>query len=226
MDADRVKDHFDEEAPRYDDLIVRLIPGYREQHDVILGILPFDRESPLRVLDLGCGTGALSRLVLDAYPNARVEATDLATGMLAECAANLAGFGHRVSYRELDFGSGDLGSGYGLVLAGLSVHHIDDEAKRDLFRRVFDALRPGGMFVMREIVTADTPGQTEADRERWRAFMDESGEDGRRWYEQSLGEDHPASLTDQLEWLRDAGFAQVAAPWRRINFAVFGGVRP
>lgn len=29
----KVREHFDEEAARYDSLVVRLIPGYREQHE-------------------------------------------------------------------------------------------------------------------------------------------------------------------------------------------------
>ncbi len=226
MTSDRVREHFDEEAPTYDELIVRLIPGYHEQHDVILGVLSFPQDTALRVLDLGCGTGALSRLVLDAFPNARVEATDLAPGMLAECAANLATFGDRVSMCELDFGSGDLGTGYDLVVSGLAIHHIDDAAKRELFAKAFDALVPGGIFLMRDIVTSDTPEQTRSDLERWRTFMHEAGEDAERWYLQSLGEDHPASLSDQLGWLGAAGFTDAACHWRRINFAVYGGRKP
>ena len=40
MDLDAVREHFEQEAFDYDGLTPRLIPRYREQHDVILQLIP------------------------------------------------------------------------------------------------------------------------------------------------------------------------------------------
>lgn len=38
--------------------------------------------------------------------------------------------------------------------------------------------------------------------------------------------DKPAKLDDQLEWLREAGFADVDCYYKYLMFAVYGGRRP
>ena len=89
MSLDKVRNHFEEEAFEYDELIPRIIPKYIEQNDVMLTLIPFDRSKEIRVLDLGAGTGILSYLILKAFPKAGVVAFDLAENMLATCEKNL-----------------------------------------------------------------------------------------------------------------------------------------
>ena len=90
MEVDKVRKHFEEEAFDYDGLIPRLIPKYHEQNEIILTLIPFDRSRVVKVLDLGCGTGILSYLVLSVFPRAQVVAFDLAENMLAACSQNLS----------------------------------------------------------------------------------------------------------------------------------------
>jgi tRNA (cmo5U34)-methyltransferase len=224
--SDAVRDHFDDEADRYDALIVRLIPGYAEQHAAVLSAIPFARDSALKVLDLGCGTGALSGLVLREFPNAHVHAVDLAPNMLAQYAERHAEFAGRFDCAVGDFADRDLGSGYDVIVSGLAIHHLDDAGKRDLYRRIAEALVPGGVFVQRELILGETAEQTERFHAEWRAFIADHGEDAERWFATYAAEDRPASLRDNLAWLAEGGLTDVACYWQRANFAVFGGVRP
>jgi len=64
MNVKQVQDHFEEEALEYDKAILRIVPFYHEQHEIILQILPFEKQNPLQILDLGCGTGVLSHVLL------------------------------------------------------------------------------------------------------------------------------------------------------------------
>lgn len=220
-----VRDHFDSEADAYDDLIPRLIPGYFEQEREILAAIPFVHEMPIRVADLGCGTGALSRTVLDAFPAATLAGFDIAPGMIEACRERLAGFGGRVSLSLADIDGDDLGGPYDVVVSGLAIHHLEDESKRRLFRRVLEALEPDGVFLIREIVLGETAEETERLHAGWRSFMRDNGVDDAHWFEKYLHEDRPTSLRAQLAWLEEAGFDDVRALWSRLNFAVFGGRR-
>jgi malonyl-CoA O-methyltransferase len=47
--------------------------------------------APAKIAELGCGTGFLTRHLLNEYPSARVLATDLAPAMVAQCTHQLAG---------------------------------------------------------------------------------------------------------------------------------------
>lgn len=223
MDLKGVRAHFDEEAIAYDARILRIVPQYREQGELILEVLPFDAESAIHVLDLGCGTGALSYLALAAFPAATLVACDLSENMLAICRRRLDRFAPRATFRQADFGSCDLGAEtFDLVLSGLAIHHLDGAGTRALYRRIHRALRPGGMFVNRELVLGATPAWTKRYEHLWRAHAALSGENDQGWFQQYVDEDQPASVDDHLAWLGDAGFIEVACHFRRLNFAVFG----
>ncbi|MBI0293470.1 class I SAM-dependent methyltransferase [Streptomyces sp. PRKS01-29] len=78
---------FDHAAPGYDRLVA-LNPGYHahlRRSARRLG-LP-GRGAGLRLLDLGCGTGASTAALLAAAPEARIVAVDASAGMLARATA-------------------------------------------------------------------------------------------------------------------------------------------
>lgn len=227
MDLHRVRAHFDEEASAYDTQILRIVPQYREQGELILDVLPFNTSRPVRALDLGCGTGALAYLVLSAFPEATVVACDLSENMLAMCARRLARFAPRATFRQTDFGACDLGAGeFDLVVSGLAIHHLDGAGARALYQRIHRALRPGGMFVNRELVLGATPAWTKRYEALWREHVTLSGERDESWFQNYLDEDQPAAVEEHLMWLRDAAFIEVACHYRRLNFAIFGGSKP
>jgi tRNA (cmo5U34)-methyltransferase len=226
MNIDRIRKHFEDEASSYDGLIGRLIPHYHEQHEVIAKLIPFNDDTQFKALDLGTGTSALAHLLLRFFPNANVCAFDLAENMLEVCRGRLSAFSDRVTFMRGDFSVDAIGSGYDVILSGLAIHHLTHQKKKELFERIFCALNPGGILIIRDIALGATPALTELYERLWREFMRSSGEDDSVWFEKYLSEDIPASVEDQTAWLRDAGFIEVACHWRHLNFAIFGGRRP
>jgi demethylmenaquinone methyltransferase / 2-methoxy-6-polyprenyl-1,4-benzoquinol methylase len=81
--ARRIRGLFDEIAPRYDILnhmlSFNLDPWWRGQ-----AVSSLQLKSGHKVLDACCGTGALSRAVLSAEPDAEITGSDFSTQMLAE----------------------------------------------------------------------------------------------------------------------------------------------
>jgi tRNA (cmo5U34)-methyltransferase len=226
MEPPHVRDHFQDEAPTYDEGILRIVPHYREQHAVLLDLLPFGPDAELQVLDLGCGTGVLSRAVLSAYPRARAVAMDLTPGMLEQCASALSPFRDRLTLQLGDFGKDPIGKGYHLVVSGLAIHHLDDAGKRALYARIFQALEPGGVFLNRDVVLGASPAWTARYEALWKKHALSRGEVDDAWFQRYRDEDMPASVEDQLAWLGEAGFSEVACHWRYLNFAIFGGSKP
>jgi len=103
----------------------------------MLGLLPHRPEQTLSALDLGCGTGVLSYLLLSHFPNIRVTAYDLAENMLATCKKNLTGYSDRVTLKQGNFGTDSFGEGYDVVLSGFAIHHLDNPGKADLYKRIY-----------------------------------------------------------------------------------------
>ncbi|MEG4496950.1 class I SAM-dependent methyltransferase [Microcoleus sp. F10-C6] len=224
MNLDSVREQFEQRAFDYDGLITRLIPRYREQHDLILQLIPLETNAKIKVLDLGAGTGILSALILQAFPQANVVAFDMAKNMLKTCQTNLSAFGKRLTLQQGNFAEDDFGNGYDLVVSGLAIHHLDSEGKQKLFHKLFDSMNPGGILLIRDIVTGATPRLTEQYEHLWRQYMKANGEDDAAWFQNYLKEDIPSSVEEQTKWLAEAGFADAGCHWRYLNFAIFGGL--
>ncbi|RBI60949.1 class I SAM-dependent methyltransferase [halophilic archaeon] len=220
-----------EDSRVYDPGIEAIVPRYDELHDAILNAPPQERSAPVRVLELGAGTGELTAKLLTRFPESTVLAVDHSENMLTEAERKLETFGDRFEIARGAFPDDypTERAEYDLVVSSLAVHHLDGEDKRALFDAVYDALVPGGWFVNGDVVRFDADHlETLADTmiQNWvRSKGWEEEEFMERW-EASDDYDDPDTLTDQLVWLREAGFESVTPVWQYYNFAVFGGGKP
>jgi malonyl-CoA O-methyltransferase len=84
------------------------------------------REAP-RVLELGCGTGLLSRHLLARYPDGSFVLTDTASAMIAECRRNLSVSGpRRVSFEVMDAGEAGGHDELDLIVTSMTLHWVAD----------------------------------------------------------------------------------------------------
>jgi 2-polyprenyl-3-methyl-5-hydroxy-6-metoxy-1,4-benzoquinol methylase len=116
------------------------------------------------MLDIGGSHGHLSVLLCRAHPGLRAVVMDLPAAV-AESAPLLAaeGMGDRVAHRAGDVLTDDLGAEeYDLILAFSLVHHFDAETNRSLAVRCARALRPGGVYVIGDLMRAESPSGTSA----------------------------------------------------------------
>ncbi|HVA40451.1 MAG TPA: class I SAM-dependent methyltransferase [Candidatus Binataceae bacterium] len=220
-------------AERYDAVRRNLVPCfdgfYGGALDAIGDWAGARASATLDVLDLGAGTGLLSAMVMGRLPRARLHLVDVSDAMLAQARQRFAGpAASNVSFEARDYTQGSLGGPWDLVVSALSIHHLDDGAKRALFARVFAALRPAGLFVNAEQVLGPTPAAEARYRRLWDEQVLASGVD-RLEYERAverMRHDRCATLGDQLEWLRAAGFTEVDCAFKQWRFAVYFGMRP
>jgi tRNA (cmo5U34)-methyltransferase len=223
-----VLEHFEREAGVFDGTIRRLIPHYHEMLDALVSALPFEADRPIRVTDLGCGTGTVAEGILAAFPNAAVTCIDISGNMLQLAEAKLAG-NPRARFIRADFGLAEFDGGQDAFVSSLSLHHLaTDGDKRSCYGRIFDSLAPGGVFVNADVVLAPDDSLQRTYMDRWKAFMRKSvPEDAieNEWIPRYRAEDRPAVLTDQLKWLETIGFGRVDVIWKYYNFAVYGGSR-
>jgi tRNA (cmo5U34)-methyltransferase len=143
-----------------------------------------------RILELGVGTGETATRVLARHPNARLIGVDESEEMLAaaQLDADL-----RVSRLEDPLPEDQ----FDLVVSCLAVHHLASREKRDLFRRVAEALRPGGRLVLADVVVPERVEDAVTPT--------------------TPGFDRPDRLADQLQWLREAGFeTEITWSWKDV----------
>jgi tRNA (cmo5U34)-methyltransferase len=169
------------------------IPGYEELQEAVAAATA-GIDAAL-VLELGTGTGETALRVKAGQPTADWVGIDASEAMLGRARERLPDADLRLQRLEDELPSGP----FDLVVSAFAVHHLDGAGKRDLFARVAGVLRPGGVFVLGDVVVP-------ADGQEGPIEID--------WVM-----DLPDSVADQLAWLRDAGFEAEAASVR-VDLAV------
>jgi tRNA (cmo5U34)-methyltransferase len=97
-----------------------------------------------------------------------------------------------------------------------------------VFAETFRILRPGGVFVNAEHILGPTPA-VDAEYCRWHeATARAAGVDDDEWAaaEHRMTADHLSPLSDQFEWLSQAGFEDVDCLFKDRGFAVIFARRP
>lgn len=160
--------------------------------------------APIRILDLGSGTGMEIEYVLKRVPNARFVCVDVSSMMMARLRSKYASVIDQIetvqaSYFDYDFGE----ESFDYVIAASTMHHWLYADKLGLYRRVHKALKPDGRFVNHDYVV--TP-------EEELAFLDQYlrlRESGLLEENSSYHIDIPFSMHTERRVLREAGFRRI-----------------
>ena len=208
----------------YDEKIRRFIPGYEAM--LAIAAREVTRAKPGLTLDLGGGTGALSEAILSADGSGTVELIDVDREMLAQARTRLARFSGRARFTESSFNMPL--PPCDAVAASLALHHVRTmDAKRELYRRIHDALRSGGVFVNADATMPAAPPESEATLRSWIDHMVACGIEApraREYFAQWGEEDTYFPLEEELEAVGAAGF-DAECVWRCGPIAVVVGHR-
>ena len=221
---DRVQRHFEEEASVYDAIIQNLIPNYKEMVDILVSILPFGRQQAFDMIDLGCGTGTVSKTVKDAFPAVKTTCVDIAANML-DIAGQKLGAGTKLI--QADFNTFEFPQKYDAVVSSLALHHLEtDGDKLKFYEKIYGALNQGGIFVNIDVVRGSNDALQQAYMEKWKEFMltnVSAQEVEQKWIPSYYAEDHPTTLLSHFDMLAQCGFTDIDAVYKQHNFAVYCG---
>ncbi len=219
---------FDKYACDYDRARRQLIPCFDEFYGAVPDLVPFGREAEIQVLDLGAGTGLLSMFIATAFPRAEITLVDISQEMLSRARTRLAGVPAPVHFLLRDYAREPICGHYHAVVSALSIHHLSEADKSLLFQKIFDALRPGGVFVNADQVRGPTAAIEERYHTVWLRQVMDSGiaESDLAAAQARMKEDRTSTLSDQLWWLSQCGFQMVNCWYKNYMFAVYGGQKP
>lgn len=162
-------------------MVLEEVPGYLELQEAVVAAT--EGLEIRDALELGVGTGETAGRLLARHRGARWVGVDASASMLKRARERLpeAELHQRRLEDPLPEGRFDL------VVSALAIHHLDGPGKRELFGRVAASLRPGGRFVLGDVIVPERADDS-------RIVID--------WVT-----DLPDRLDDQLDWLEEAGFA-------------------
>jgi len=206
-------------SSKYDRDIVNSIPFHKELHKEIMKFVEkkFSKYQEYQVLDLGVGTGLTSKLMQDRLPNAQLEVVDFSRNMLAGAKKRLGT--KNVHYRCVDYAKHLFPkSHYDLVLSVIGLHHQNKKdnhtGTKKMFKKIFNMLKPGGVFILGDLVTYKDNGVAALNNAKHFAHLVKKSTDEKtlkEWVHHHMYLNHLAPIEDQITWLKALGFVVTKA---------------
>lgn len=196
-------------------------------------------QRPIKILDLGCGDGALTRELLKKDPKIKATLIDGSAEMLNNARKQLESYEGFIfiqkTFQELledeSKGNDIIADEFDFVISSLAIHHLHTKEKEDLFGYIHEHLNSGGFFLNIETVKAPTDELESWYRVLWGEWIQknqinmgvqESFEYLPEQYKNNP-DNHPDTLNIQLNALKSVGFQQVDCYYKYGIFAIFGG---
>jgi SAM-dependent methyltransferase len=214
--------------------------------DVLAELLP---PGPWRLLDLGAGTGSLSRALLDRFPAATVVALDLDPVLMTIGRGALGQAGGRLAWLQADLRAPDwihaLGPAarFDAVVSLATLHHFSSREVATIYAALARLIDQGGLLLNAEGMPASAPTSHLArvfDQARrrgsppadgfWEAIVadpafGEAVAERARLRDRMRGAGRTMSAQAHCRALRRAGFREAAVAWRYLDEALVVGLR-
>jgi tRNA (cmo5U34)-methyltransferase len=161
---------------------------------------------------------------MDMCPRGRFVLWDVAEKMLEVARERFRDCSDQIEYVAGDYRNFADKGRFDLVISSLSIHHLSDEEKKELFRRIYGALRERGIFINIDLVLGPTPSLEEFYWQNWLEKIRRAGapeEEILAGIERRQSFDRDAPMEDQLRWLREAVFTDVDCVYRNFKMGVF-----
>ncbi len=212
---DNIASEFDHFADNYTEDMIKCVPHYQDLLLAIRDNLPRDI-IPHKILDLGCGNGNTTQVLIDRFPDAMYTLVDASPEMISICRKRFEGL--NIKYIQAYFQDWTFPSAtYDIVAAGFALHHVGGTDKQNIFREIFGSLKPKGIFITSDLMISKSSEDHPALIHSWDVFVNSHYPPREKWdwiMEHYDAFDRPDDYKDQIAWLKDAGFDQVHIGWQ------------
>jgi len=201
---------YDSISKSYTISIQRCVPQYNEMLKSLFIYINPDF-SPKTILELGCGTGNLTQLIRNRYPDAAITAVDISAECINECKSRIPD--ENIKYVQSDFKAIRFPrNSFDLVLSSISIHHLRDKDKEELFRNLFSYQTQGGVLSFCDQLRGETDFIYLKNIELWKNFAlahNEGKDEWNMWMKHQHEHDYHSTLANHLQWIRGAGYKLV-----------------
>ncbi len=182
------------------------------------------------LLDIGCGAGNYSLMMLSKVPDLNCTLVDLSDLMLAKAFERVSlETSQAVEILHGDIREVNLKENYfDIILAGAVLHHLrDDQDWETTFTKLYKLLKPGGCLMISDLIAQDTEVLNAYTWERYGDYLEGLG--GKEYRSKVLDyvakEDSPRSMNYQLDLMKKVGFKSVEILHKNMCFGAFGGIK-
>ena len=216
ISADEIRRRFDQDVERFSDettgqrsivdapLVLQMV------EDTIAAIHPMAET----LCDIGCGAGNFALRIARRLPILKITLLDLSGEMLEKASGRLEKERRIVE----NVSQGDVRDWeppenyFDVMVASAVLHHLRTRAEwQQVFRKIFHALKPGGVFLISDLIKHDNPEVERLQKERYARFLiDRDGEEYQKHiFDMVELSDTPETPAFLIRTLEQTGFASV-----------------
>ncbi len=223
MDKNALKEKFNENAEHYDKIRKLIIPCLDDLYNITKELANL-KKTNLKILDLGAGTGLLTKYLFERYPESEFTLIDISEGMLKLAKNRFEGY-KNFKYIVDDYLEHEFNDRYDIIVSSLSIHHLEDSDKKKLYKTIYNLLNSDGIFLNADQVIGSTTNIDESYQRNWIEKIEENDFSGpeKDTAIERMKFDKPATLENNLNWLRNSGFEDVDVYYKYYNFCIFYG---
>jgi len=123
-----------------------------EAFQVLADTIPYGKNLPIRILDLGAGYGALTKSLLERFPKATAICQDGSKEMAKLGSERMKSFAGRFAYMICDFSkpgwTKQIEGQFEAIVSSIAIHNVrEPKIVERIYRDVFPLVKPAGCFL-------------------------------------------------------------------------------
>lgn len=220
-------------ATVFDDMVSRSIPFYDEIHTLLLDLVKKQSLAKQTIYDLGCST-ATSFILIDRYLKKLKKARPHYVGLdssapMLEVATKKV---KKAKIESIELICEDVTKfkfkKTPLIIMNYTLQFIPKKERKDLLKNIYNALKPGGFFLLSEKLNTPSPKIQSLVTELYYDFKARNGyskleiSQKREALENVLV---PLEVNEQIKLLKQAGFTHVELIFRWYNFGCYLAIK-
>ena len=214
--SENVVEFYNSFSKQYTESVKRCVPFYEEMLESLFLFLP-ETFKPKNILELGSGTGNLTKLLIKYFPTATITAVDISEECIVECKANIS---TSINYVKSDFKEICLPENtFDLIVSSISIHHINDKEKKILFNKLFRYQPAGGILSFCDQFSAESKELYLKYISEWKKYAFSKGSDDKEWnmwMQHQKDHDFHSTLENHTNWLKQAGYKTIDCTKRHL----------
>lgn len=226
MQTSEISSRFNAIAQEYDEQRRFFIPRFDDFYGTCSELLASIKPDCKQILELGAGTGLLTKYMYEQYLDANFHLVDISEQMLAVAKERFSDMPN-FKFKEKDYSHSLPKGKFDLITSALSIHHLNANEKRSLYSNAREQLNKGGVFINFDIYKGSTPA---IDNEYNRAWYEHIRQSDTETFEKTDWRkrrelDKECSLEECIRDLHQVGFSQVECIYSFMKFRVVIGIK-
>jgi len=216
---------FDKSVVRvFKDMIGRSVPGYSTLLSMIPVLIRKYNQSDSYCYDLGCSLGAATLAMRHSIDqeNVKIIAVDNSQSMINQCAEYIAQDNIQIPVELKCANVQDvLIKDASIVIMNFTLQFIDQDDRLSLIKKIYQGLKPGGVFLLSEKIKFDGIGEQELITDLHHEFKKANGYSDLEISQKRSALENiliPESVAQHKERLKEAGFDQSLVWFQCFNF--------